>query len=53
MKPYLLVIGLLLGVVGETRSQTNYYSLVTNLWHQGAYTSVVALAQQRLAANDG
>ena len=29
-------------------AQTNYYSLVTNLWFQGSHTSVVQLAQQRL-----
>ena len=29
-------------------AQTNYYSLVTNLWFQGAHTSVVQLAQRRL-----
>ncbi len=32
-------------------AQTNYYSLVTNLWFQGSHTSVVQLAQQRLQTN--
>ena len=32
-------------------AQTNYYSLVTNLWFQGEHATVLCLATNRLAAN--
>ncbi len=51
MKTLLTALLVILCMGTELHAQTNYYSLVTNLWNQGAHASVVDLAQQRLAAN--
>ena len=51
MKRLILLSLVLLAMPSGMNAQTNYYALVTNLWHQGAHTTVVELAQQRLAAN--
>ena len=51
MKRHIFLSIISLVMSSDIYAQTNYYSLVTNLWHQGAHTSVVELAQLRLAAN--
>lgn len=51
MKGHVLLPLVFLAASGNLYAQTNYYSLVTNLWYQGAHTSVVELAQLRLAAS--
>ena len=51
MKSLLPALLVFLCMETELHAQTNYFSLVTNLSHHGAHTSVVELAQRRLAAN--
>ncbi len=51
MKKNILLPVVFLALSVGINAQTNYYSLVTNLWYLGAHTSVVELAQHRLAAN--
>ena len=48
-----LTIGLLLmsAGLGTSHAQTNFYTNVTNLWYQGYKTNVLAIANERLAAN--
>ena len=37
--------------LGTSHAQTNFYTNVTNLWYQGYKTNVLAIANERLAAN--
>ena len=50
MKRWVLVFGIL--AVSTAKSQTtNFYTNVTNLWHQGHKSNVLEIAEQRLNTN--
>lgn len=48
----IIVFGCTLKLYAQTNQPpVNYFVLVTNLWYQGYKTNVLAIAEQRLAAN--
>ncbi|MBR4614596.1 MAG: hypothetical protein IKO55_03220 [Kiritimatiellae bacterium] len=51
MKQLVITVVTLFCMDISLHAQTNYYSLVTNLWFQGEHTTVFSLATNRLAAN--
>lgn len=56
MKKVNLFVPLILACAFSLHAQTNYppvdnFVLVTNLWYQGSKSNVLAIAEQRLAAN--
>ena len=51
MKKITLSLLLMFAGLSTSLAQTNFYTNVTNLWYQGYKTNVLAIANERLAAN--
>ena len=51
MKKFTIGLLLMFAGLGTSLAQTNFYTNVTNLWYQGYKTNVLAIANERLAAN--
>ncbi len=51
MKKLMIVFLMMIAGLGTSHAQTNFYTNVTNLWYQGYKTNVLAIANERLAAN--
>ena len=45
------LIAALLAFACPTRAQSDLYAMVTNLWWEGPKTNILAIAEERLAAN--
>ena len=45
------IAAVLVALVGSSSAQTDLYSTVTNLWWEGPKTNILAIAEERLAAN--
>ena len=45
------IAAVLVMIAGSSSAQTDLYSTVTNLWWEGPKTNILAIAEERLAAN--
>ena len=48
---HIAIAAVLVTLAGSSSAQTDLYSTVTNLWWEGPKTNILAIAEERLAAN--